>query len=157
MIEVRVEHVEPATVAYVQMRGPYSQMPQAFGTLYTWVQSHSLVPNGMPRGTFFTDPATTPEADALWELQTALAGDSAEAAVDETGCGVKRTESRDEARTLYRGPYDLIGPTYEELTAWIAENGYSISGPPAEVYLSDPAETSPKDYLTEVRFPVRKG
>jgi AraC family transcriptional regulator len=157
MIEARVESVGPQVVAFVQMRGAYSKMPEAFGTLYTWVQAHALVPSGMPRGVFLTDPATTPEAEAVWELQTSLAGDASEAAPDEMGCGVKRTESCDEAVTLYRGPYDLMEPTYRELTQWVADNGYTVVGPPAEVYLSDPANTAPGDYLTEVRFPVRAG
>lgn len=157
MIEIRVEHVDPATVAFVEMHGPYSRMPEAFGTLYTWIQAHSLTPEGMPRAVYYTDPATTPEAEAVWELQTPLAGDAAEAAPDETGCGVKRLESRDEAATLYRGPYEGMEPTYRELIEWIAEHGYVISGPPAEVYLSDPASAAPEDYLTEVRFPVHSG
>ena len=157
MIEAKVEHVDPTVVAFVQVRGPYSKMPEAFGTLYTWVQIHSLVPSGMPRGVFLTDPTTTPEAEALWELQTPLAGKASEVAPDETSCGVKRTESRDEAVTLHRGPYELMEPTYRDLTGWIVENGYTIVGPPAEVYLSDPANVAPEDYLTEVRFPVRAG
>lgn len=157
MIEAKVEHADPEAVAFVQMRGPYSKMPEAFGTLYTWVQAHSLVPSGMPRGVFLTDPATTPEAEAMWELQTPLEGDAPEAAPDAIGCGVKRLDSRDEAVALHRGAYDLIEPTYRELAQWVAQNGYTVVGPPAEVYLSDPAATAPKDYLTEVRFPVRAG
>lgn len=156
MIDAWVEHVEPEHVAFVQMRGPYSQMPEAFGKLYAWVGAHSFVPARMPRGVYLTDPATTPEAEAAWELQTPLAGEVTEAAADETGCGVRRTEAHEEAVTLYRGPYELMEPTYRALGEWIAANGHAIAGPPAEVYMSDPADTAPADYLTEVRFPVRE-
>ena len=91
-------------------------------------------------------------------MQTAIEeGASEEAAPDETGCGVKRIDSRDEAVTVWRGPYELMEPTYRELTTWIAENGYTVVGPPAEVYVSDPADSAPGDYLTEVRFAVRAG
>jgi len=154
MIEATVEQVEPTVVAFVEMRGPYAQMPQAFGTLYGWIGEHGLTPNGMPRGVYFTDPGVTPESESAWEVQAPLAGDPADAAVDERGCGVKHLGAHMEARTLYRGPYESIAPTYEALMGWIAEQGYTISGPPMEAYLSDPADTAPADYLTEVRIPV---
>lgn len=156
MIDARVDHVESETVAYLPMRGPYAKMPEAFGTLYGWIQANGLTPKGMPRTVYLSDPATTPEADAAWELQTALVGEVAVRPPDASGCGVNRVEARDEAWTVYRGPYDGLGPTYGELVGWIAANGYAIAGPPSEVYLSDPAGTAPEDYLTEVRFPVRR-
>lgn len=155
MIEARIEHVDPTTVAYVAMRGPYSKMPEAFGALYAWVSSHSFVPSGMPRAVYFTNPATTPEDEAVWELQTPLSADAEEMPPDEAGCGVRHATSCEEAVTLHRGPYELIEPTYRELAEWIARNGYTISGPPAEVYLTDPASAAPEDYLTEVRIPVQ--
>ena len=57
--------------------------------------------------------------------------------------------------TVYRGPYDGVGVAYETLVGWVRETGHEISGPPREVYLTDPLETpDPADYLTEVLFPI---
>lgn len=60
------------------------------------------------------------------------------------------------AYTLHRGPYDEVGPAYHTVQGWIQEHGHEVTGPPREVYLTDPAETQdPADYLTEVQFPIR--
>lgn len=60
------------------------------------------------------------------------------------------------AWTLHHGPYDEVGPAYHTLTGWIQEHGHEITGPPREVYLTDPSETpDPTDYLTEVQFPIQ--
>jgi effector-binding domain-containing protein len=49
-----------------------------------------------------------------------------------------------------------VGAAYEALTAWIAEHGRAIDGPPREIYLTDPDETpNPADNVTEVQFPIR--
>jgi len=155
MIDVTVEHVAPATVAFVKMRGPYAQVPEAFGRLYAWIGSKGLTPVGMPRAVYLTSPATTPEAEAVWEVQSELAGQVEEAPADETGAGARRAEACDEACVTHRGPYETIAPTYAELAQWVSDHHYAVCGPPQEVYLSDPADTAPEDYLTQVRFPVR--
>jgi AraC family transcriptional regulator len=154
MNDAALEQIGPSVVAFTEMHGPYAQMPEAFGTLYGWIAEHGLTPIGMPRGVYFTDPAVVPESEAVWEVQAPLAADPADAEADERGCGVKHLEAHTEARIVHRGPYESIAPTYEALAGWIAEQGLSVSGPPMEVYLTDPSDTAPADYLTEVRFPV---
>jgi effector-binding domain-containing protein len=155
MFEAKIEHVEPMWVAFVEMRGAYAQVPQALGTLYAWVGAHGLIPAGMPRAVYFTDPASTPEADAIWEVQTAVIGQPAAQPADAQGAGVKLLEAADQAVTVHRGPYETLGDVYTSLGGWVTDNGYELAGAPLEAYLSDPATTAPADYLTEVRFPVR--
>ena len=61
------------------------------------------------------------------------------------------------AATVYKGPYDEIGPAYDEVMNWVASHGYQPSGAPREAYLNSPDEVkSPAEYLTEVVRPVRK-
>ncbi len=61
------------------------------------------------------------------------------------------------ATTVYQGPYDEIGPAYDEVMGWVANHGYEMSGAPREAYLNSPDEVkSPAEYLTEVVFPVKK-
>lgn len=155
-MQVSVEHVEPSMAAFVDMQGPYSQVPNALQQLYTQVAARGLVPEGMPRAIYVTDPASAPESQARWKVQTNVAGDPDPSPADESGFGVALQPEADEACAVHRGPYDTVPKTYTELIDWIGANGYSINGPPAEVYLNNPAETSPEEYLTEVRFPVRR-
>ena len=60
------------------------------------------------------------------------------------------------AWTLHQGPYDEIGPAYHTVSGWIQEHGHEVAGPPREIYLTDPSETTdPAEYETEVQFPIR--
>lgn len=60
------------------------------------------------------------------------------------------------AWTTHRGPYNEVGPAYHTITGWIQEHGHEITGPPREVYLTDPQQVpDPADYVTEVQFPIR--
>lgn len=156
MIDVEIRMTEPITVAYLPMKGAYNQVPEAMGTLYGWTAQHGFTPVGMPTTVYYSTPGSGPESEALWELQAPLAGDPAEQPSDDDGCGIKRIESHQIASTMYKGPYELISPTYDELGRWVGTNGFVMAGPPSEVYYSDPADTRPEDYLTEIRFPVIK-
>jgi len=60
------------------------------------------------------------------------------------------------ATLIHKGPYDTLGESYGKILAWINENGYQIIDWSREVYLSDPEQVSPEEYITEIQFPVRK-
>jgi effector-binding domain-containing protein len=61
------------------------------------------------------------------------------------------------ACTIYKGPYEGISDAYSALMAWIESNGYQITGPDRELYLTSPADTQdPAEYVTEIQFPVKK-
>jgi hypothetical protein len=71
---------------------------------------------------------------------------------------VKRRKQREGRclQTLHVGPYSEVGPVYERLTAHAAANGLAISGPPHEVYVSDPRRVAPGKLKTIVRLPVKR-
>jgi len=153
MLDVQVKTSNPVVVAYLTMRGPYDQMPDAMSRLYGQVAQRGLQPVGMPAGVYLDDPQAVDPKDARWELQAPVAGEPAETS-ESDGFGIKRVPAHLVASALYRGPYDQIAPAYGELAGWIEANGYGIVGPPYELYVSDPSTTAPEDYLTEIRFPV---
>jgi len=156
MIEPTVVTTDPTTVAFIAMRGPYSQTPQGLGRLYAWIGQRGLQPAGMPMGVYLTAPPETPEADALWELWAPVAGEPAEVEVGADGIGVKRVPAMLAASVVHKGPYEGLEPTYAMLWRWISENGYAPDGPPMERWHSDPAEVPPEEYLTEIIMPVRE-
>ena len=57
------------------------------------------------------------------------------------------------AQILYTGPYADEGPTITRLHAFIAENGYQLSGKHHEIYLGDPRRTAPEKLKTVIRQP----
>lgn len=158
MFQPEIKMSDPMTVAFVRKHGSYAQIPEGYGQLYGWIAQHGLTParDGMPMAVYLTDPAEVPEDEAAWELWAPLAGDPPPREADDDGLGVQCVEAGWIASAMHRGPYESIEPTYDKLMDWIATQGYRISGPYVEVYFSDPDETPPEEYLTEVRFPVQR-
>lgn len=61
------------------------------------------------------------------------------------------------ASCFHTGPYGEIGPAYEALTRYVAENGFEPTGVSYEVYLNDPQETAPADLQTQVLLSLKTG
>jgi effector-binding domain-containing protein len=53
----------------------------------------------------------------------------------------------------YTGPYDGVGPAYEELTQYVKEKGYAVGGVCYEWFLNGP-DVPPQDLKTDIAFPV---
>ena len=54
------------------------------------------------------------------------------------------------AKIVHKGPYQECESTYEKLFAWLGQSGKRIVGPTGEVYLNDPREVPPEEFLTEI-------
>lgn len=59
------------------------------------------------------------------------------------------------ASGLHSGDYALLYKAHKQIAGWIRLKGYTISGPPFEVYLNDPREVPVEELLTQVYFPVK--
>lgn len=155
MIEATVKETEPLTVAYLPMRGEYAQIPDGYRQLYEWIDHYGLQPAGMPEAVYLTAPETTPQDEAMWELWAPVAPGLAETEPSDDRIGVKLVAQETVASTVHRGPYDALGSVYEELTKWTEDNGYTMIGPPREVYLTGP-DTPQSETLTEIQFPIQR-
>jgi effector-binding domain-containing protein len=142
------------TCATLSMRGPYDQIPQAFSTLYGWLEEVGHAPRGMPVAVYLNDPAEVAPGDALWELWAPIEDGAAEYGPDDRGLAIRRIPAMTIASTIHKGPYDQVRPAYQRLTSWMAEQGLHPCGPPMEAYLNDPGEAAPDEYLTEIMMPV---
>jgi len=59
--------------------------------------------------------------------------------------------------TSHIGPYDDFTSCYTALAEWIEREGYTISGPPIELYVKGCDDnTQPNEYVTEIYFPIKK-
>lgn len=58
------------------------------------------------------------------------------------------------AKIVHKGPYEASGLAYEELFAWMKENGKRQAGPIREAYLNDPREVGPEETLTVIYAPI---
>jgi effector-binding domain-containing protein len=57
---------------------------------------------------------------------------------------------------IHKGAYSQIAPVYAALMEYATKNGYEVTGPPMELWLTNPMEVAESELLTEVRFPVAK-
>lgn len=55
-------------------------------------------------------------------------------------------------RVIHRGPYDLMAPKYEKVTAWMAARGLTEGPVSWEQYISDPGETPADALITHIYF-----
>jgi effector-binding domain-containing protein len=59
------------------------------------------------------------------------------------------------ARTVYRGPYEGLGPAWGEFNEWVRANGLAPSPSLWECYLSGPeSSANPADWRTELNRPL---
>ena len=156
MTDMTIKTTEASDVAFIRMHGPYSQIPEAIKTLYIWVGIHMMQPMDMPTAVYYTVPENGDDSNAQWEIFTPIKGEHPSREPDKKGCGIRRREAQLVASTIHVGSYETVGTTYEALAEWMTEQGYRMSGPPEESYLSDPKDTPPEEFLTEVRLPVEK-
>ena len=147
---------EPArTVVYVRRQGPYTGIPEALQALHRHLKANRLTPAGPPVGVFFSDPRKVSPAEARWEMQWSIVERHPDTEPGEDGVGIRALGARQLAVAVHTGPYDRVGPAYEHVRHWLTKQGYKVTGPPEEAYLSEP-DTPPEKIRTEVRFPVAR-
>ena len=153
-IKVTVKQTEPMTVAFLGVKGHFSQIPTAFSRLYSWISEKGYTPHGPAIAVYYDVPGQVPDDQLRWELRSQLSEDIVPTGSDEQGLGIKRVGAVQVATTMHKGPYEKVEGTYEALTEWVSENGYEINGPAEELYLNNPE--SPEELVTEIRVPVSK-
>lgn len=56
---------------------------------------------------------------------------------------------------IHYGPYDRLPETYFGINEWMRKNKVVVTGPPWEVYITDPAsESNPEKWETAIYFPI---
>jgi effector-binding domain-containing protein len=154
-IDVKVKDISPMTVAFINMKGNFSQIPATFQKLYGWIVQRGYKPVGPSIAVYYNIPGEVPDEELSWELRSRLSGDIAEAAPDTGGLGVKKLAAVKMATTVYKGPYENIEPVYIALNTWVSTSDYELDGFVEELYFNDPTIAG-EEPVTEIRFPVRK-
>jgi effector-binding domain-containing protein len=63
-----------------------------------------------------------------------------------------RSPSGTAVRVVHQGPYENMGSSYEQLSAYMAVNGLEEGRVSWEQYVSDPARTPPSELITHIYF-----
>lgn len=152
ILEVKVEDVAAQDYLGCRFESPLETIgagvQKALAGLYAHLQATGSAPTGPP---FLI--ASPPSAGAMSiEVGAPCAPVPDPAAGQHRG----RLEPTSAVIAMYRGPYDGVGPVYQEVFRWASTHGYRPSGAPREVYLNGPDEVaSPSEFLTKVVLPVR--
>lgn len=150
----QVDVVEQVPVAVASVRsetrlsGIGHAISEGFTTLAASLAGASVVPVGAPLVVYHD----VIDEDAPGEVEMRI---PVRAGINvPTGVAIRDLEGGLMAKTRHTGPYEMIGPAYPALSAFIAEHGYEPVGPPRETYLNDPNQVSQSELLTTVEFPV---
>ena len=73
------------------------------------------------------------------------------------GVRLERFAEGSAAQVLHVGPFAAEGPTIQRLHAFIAQQGYALSGRHHEIYLGDPRRAAPDKLKTILRQPASAG
>lgn len=122
-------------------------LPAVFG----YVMENGLAPAGHPFVRYNSMSSAYFEIHAGIPLVEAASDDPpAESAMSRGKLPAGRV-----ATTIHTGPYEGLAAAYAELDRWIEASEHTSSGPPWEVYLTDPGEVpDPAQWQTQVFFPV---
>lgn len=152
-----VKITEPFVAAYTVMKGPYSGTGETFKQLLSWMEQNNLSRAGNPMAIFLNSPQETREEELSTEIQLPIAEDLTEVVFTDTSLiKIKRVESVQVVSTYYRGPYNEISHTYQNLMEWIGRNGYQIAGPAKEIYWDNPEWVKAENLMTEIQFPIKR-
>lgn len=151
MSEITIKEIQDLTVAGIRRTGKYCiDIPLMIHHLFAYLGQNRIEPQGPP--IFICHDEEYREEDADIEIIISVNE------IKDTDPEVKHYNLPGGlfASTIHKGPYEEVGPSFANLFVWIEANGYKPVGPSREVYLSDPAEQKPEDYITEIMIPVEE-
>ena len=153
MTRIKIHNRKSMTVAYLEHRGPFDQIP--FGAdykrLYAWAREHKLRPGMRPMAIYPDNPATTHAERLRARVAIAVHG----AAVPDAEVHVEALASMQVAATRHKGPVQDYPQTYARLLKWTDEHGYEWAGAPMETYGGMPKGEA-MSIRSRIEVPVRR-
>lgn len=154
-LQVRLETVEPFRVIATRHEGEHGELFGTYTRLMEWAQQSGQIEGfrgiyGFPIDDIRMVPAEECRFDAAFDLGPAARPGPGHHEVAVSG-GLYAV-----ARLM--GPYEGLEAIYDALYgAWLPESGYRLRDAPMHNhYVTDPEETPPEQWETDVRIPVEK-
>jgi len=147
--EVETQAAQPTLS--IRTRTSVQELPQVFGKAYGAIAQYigelGELAGGPPFAAYYNMDMQDLDVEIGFPVPKRLPG-RGEIKAGEISAGKAAT-------CLYTGPYQEIGPAYEALSQWIADNNYEATGVAFEFYLNDPSETPPQALQTQIVFPLK--
>lgn len=150
---VRIETVEPMTLAFVRHVGPYDRCGAAWERLGAWAGPRGLLgPQTTCVGLAYDDPDITPTERIRYDACISLDSETA----GEGEVGIQRLRGGAYAMLTHRGPYDSLGEAIEKLYYWLLTSGRELRGEPLlMLYRNIMASPAPQDIVIDVCLPLK--
>lgn len=149
--EVKIGRREATLVISKRLPVRVSEMPNvigsAFGEVYGYLGTRGVDPEGPP----FIIYHEMPEADRPIDLE--ICAPIARATEAPAGWQAQELPAGTFATIMHVGPYETLETAYDALKEYIGAHDMTVTGPPREVYLSEP-DTPPDQIRTIIEFPV---
>lgn len=155
-MEVRVVDMPRVRLACVRHVGPYHEIGEAFGKVWSLAAPAGLVgPGSRSVGIYHDDPGSVPPAEL--RSDACIIVDADETHVTAVP-GLSYYEGLDGryAIATYKGPYHGLGAAWTEfLRDYLPASGLEVrDGQCFELYLNDCTEVPESDLVTEIAMPV---
>lgn len=144
--KIELQEVSERNVIAYRKKMGVDEFGKYYSILYERVPKEHVTPNGIVGAVYYDKEFDRTCSDI--ELIVGIREKEKADKVMESGlCAV----------TVHKGPYSSLPEAYGALVDWIAENGYEWNGAPYDIYTKTQFDDlAPKDWETEVYFPVRK-
>jgi len=152
---VKTETRKAVRIAYLTYIGSYGKVPfdTSIPKLYEWVKRNRVMPGFYPMCIFLSDPKTTPPEECVTELAITFKGD----AKPEEDIKIKDLPEMTVATLSHKAPASEYQKSYDTLASWIMAKGYTVSGPPMEIYSKKPEMVDGQMIIyAKIMFPVVK-
>jgi AraC family transcriptional regulator len=156
MVETEVKMVEEMRAACIFHNGAVAaigdDMGRIIGELMGWVMRRGVKTEGPPFAVYYSSPEDMARGEMQFEVGIVVIGEAQE----EGNIQIKTFPAQNVLSAIHKGAYSQIAPVYAALMEYATKNGYEVTGPPMELWLTNPMEVAESELLTEVRFPVAK-
>lgn len=145
--DITIKEIKAYRIASTRVKGAYSDYGKYIGPLF---KAFGRWANGAPMSFYYDEEYK--ETDADFEVAFPVKDNAPEN-------GTRMVQGGKVISVLHKGSYDTLTESYKAVTDFAKTNGYKVIAPTREIYLKGPGmffPGNPKNYITEIQFPVEK-
>jgi len=144
---IKTVDFEPEYIYSLRQKMGLKDFDEAFGKLFAGLTKDHLRPAGPCLSVYYDEEFNRECTDI--EVGVVVSAESGE--------NIRRLAPGLCCFATHIGPYDDFTPCYTALAEWIEHEGYTISGPPIELYIKGEEDgIRPSEYVTEIYIPIKK-
>ena len=145
----------PAAALVIRKKCTHTEIAKTLGEclprVFAWAQQQGIPFAGPPFTRYLASGPGLISLEAGLPIAAPSKGDGGDIVATELPGGPV-------AFAIHEGNYDTLGQTHAVVERWIDAQKLETAGAPWETYLTDPGTApDPKDWRTEVVYPLRRG